>query len=102
MLDNYSTISGIARILALVPLSVVLIRHIHLMGGETYRKTKLILLFIIFLAMFNNIFTVATNFSRGLDGNLIDSIRHMSQVVNAAAALGTAIGWYILYLDDKE
>lgn len=102
MFDNYNFTAMVLRTLALVPLTIVFIKHIRLMGGKNYRYTKMLLFVIIAFSISNNIFTVFANFYRGEDGNLLDWMRKTSQVINAVSAFGQAWGWYLLYRDGKE
>lgn len=102
MLDNYVIFSILARTIALVPLIIVLERHIKLMGGTAYRSTKIALLAIFIFVIFNNAFSIFVNLYRGADGNLLTGMRHINMVVNAIAALGQACGWFLLYIDDEE
>lgn len=102
MSDNYNTASIVLHILALIPLTIVFIKHWRLMGGKNYRYTKMILFVIIAFSISNNLFTVISNFYRGEDGNLLDWMRKTSQMFNAMSAFGQAWGWYLLYRDGKE
>lgn len=102
MYDRFNVISMILRSLALIPLAAVFLKQAHLMTGSNYRKTKIALLLIFALTIFNNGFTIWANFYRNEDGNLVDWMRQLSQVLNATTALAQAWGWCLLYFNNDK
>lgn len=98
MVDNYSKLGVIIRLIAAVFLFLVLIQQAAQFKERTTLQGLKYLLFVAVAALFaGNIFAIFVNFFRGTDGNLIDNARHIGTIFNSVATLLIAITLYLSY-----
>lgn len=97
MIDNYAIITIIIRAIAIGLLVVVLKRQIELIKSPTLLRFKILLMTLVAIILFGNVFSILTNLFRQPDGNLYENVRHISMVWNSISALSSGIILNMLY-----
>lgn len=97
MIDNYTWISIILRILAEGIFIYIFLQQLIVFRGKSdYKRLQLLLLVALFFLVFGNAFTLGSNLFREPDGNLTETTRQISSVINGVATLGAAVALYLI------
>lgn len=99
MVDGFSVASIIFRAITIVSLLMVLRKQIRLWGMNdgALKRFKILLMSEVVLLLIANIFAIWVNSHRQADGNLIEDVRHMSQIFNGVSNIGVAVCLYLIY-----
>lgn len=101
MIDNYAWTSIFLRVVTLTIMVLVGYKQFLLLRTKSdVQGIKYLLMFLVAVILFNQMWSLLINFYRGEDGNLMTNVRHLSMIFNATSGLASAIGWHVLYKDD--
>lgn len=67
------------------------------MNDGALKRFKILLMSEVSLLLIANIFAIWVNSHRQADGNLIEDVRHISQIFNGVSNVGMAICLYLVY-----
>ncbi len=93
----YSWISIVLRLIAEVIFVYIFIQQLRVFRGKNdYKYLQILLLVVLFFLVFGNGFTLFANFFRDETGNLQETTRQVSSVINGVATLGAAVALYLV------
>lgn len=103
MTDIYSQITIIVRIISLVLFGLfVYRRQFKLLKYPELRRDKLVLFGLVTIIILGNVLSIALNFFRQSDGNLLTAARHISSIWNACSSLSTALAFTFIYRKEDK
>lgn len=101
MIDRYARITIIIRMIAVILLTCVLVKQHRTFQTRSLIWLKVLMMSLVLLVLFGNVFSICLNLFRQSDGNLYTNARHISMIWNSLSAVAMGVILLKIY-NDKE